>query len=143
MKKKATPYVLLALGLLLFGGGLVLMKTQGDPQGIMRALPYVCVGIGCGLIGQGGGELIARRAFGKNPELQRQKEIELKDERNVMVSNRAKARAFDLVIPVFGALQLAFALMGVDMAAVLLLAFAYLFVVCSSVYYGAKYNKEM
>ena len=44
---------------------------------------------------------------------------------------------------VFGALMVAFALMGMDMVAVLLLVFAYLFVVGSAVYYRVKFEKEL
>lgn len=44
---------------------------------------------------------------------------------------------------VFGALMLAFALMGVDMVATLLLVFAYLFVHGYAIYYRCKYNEEM
>jgi hypothetical protein len=70
-------------------------------------------------------------------------EIERKDERNVSISNRAKAKAYDLMIYVFGALLLSFALIGVDMVEILLLVFAYLFVAGYGVFYRIKYDKEM
>ena len=44
---------------------------------------------------------------------------------------------------VFGALMVSFALMGIDMVAVLLLVFAYLFVHCFALYYSFKFDKEM
>ena len=44
---------------------------------------------------------------------------------------------------VFGALMIAFALTGVDLPALLLLVFAYLFVHVSVIYYRAKLDKEM
>lgn len=44
---------------------------------------------------------------------------------------------------VFGALMLSFALMAVDMIAVLLLVFAYLFVQGAAIYYHSKLEKEM
>ncbi len=40
---------------LLFLAGVVLIKTIADPRGVMLALPYVLVGVGCGLFGGGMG----------------------------------------------------------------------------------------
>ena len=62
MKAKITRYATIIVGLLLLAVGLYLAKTNGDPQGVMRALPYVCIGIGCGLFGHGMGDMISERA---------------------------------------------------------------------------------
>ena len=48
-----------------------------------------------------------------------------------------------MMLFLFGALMLIFAIMGVDLAAVLLLVFAYLFVHGCAVYYRIKYEREM
>jgi len=143
MKKHVLQTALGILGLVLLAAGLYLAKTIAVPQGIMRALPYVFIGIGCGLFGQGMGGVIERRVLRKNPEILKQKEIEVNDERNREISNRAKAKAYDTMVFVFGALMITFALMGVDMVAVLLLVFAYLFVVGSHIYYRVKFEKEL
>lgn len=143
MKGRARDLVVTLAGAALAVLGLVLLKTYPDPTGVMRTLPYVCIGLGCGAFGHGMGNLLARRAMKSSPELQRRTEIERRDERNVALGNRAKAKAFDLMLFVFGALMVAFALMGVDVAAVLLLVAAYLFVVASGVYYRMKYDREM
>lgn len=143
MKKDLCDYLLTALGLILLLAGLYLVKTFTEPEGMMRALPYVCIGVGCGVFGQGMGNIISRKAMKNSPDLQRQMEINKKDERNIAIGNRAKAKAFDMMIFVFGALMLSFALMGVDLTAVLLLVFAYLFVLFYGVYYRMKYDREM
>lgn len=144
MKKKIfSSYIITALGLILLGSGLYLIKTVADPQGIMVALPYVLIGVGCGIFGQGMGDLISRRALKGYPDMEKQMEIEKKDERNIAISNRAKAKAYDLMIYVFGALLLSFALMGVGLAPILLLDIAYLFVIGYGVFYRVKYDKEM
>ena len=70
-------------------------------------------------------------------------EIEQRDERNIAIADRAKGKAFDMMTFVFGALMLAFALMSVDLPAVLLLVFAYLFVHGYAIYYRCRYEKEM
>jgi hypothetical protein len=53
MKKDITAYFALVFGLLLVSIGLYLIKTIIEPQGIMRALPYVCVGSGYGIFRHG------------------------------------------------------------------------------------------
>lgn len=136
-------FVVAAIGLLLLAAGLCLVKMVADPQGIMLALPYVCIGIGCGLLGQGMANVISQKAIEKNPEIQKQKEIEVNDERNIAIGNRAKAKAFDVMTFVIGALMLTFALMNIDLAAILLLVFAYLFMQGCGIYYRCKYEKEM
>ena len=143
MKKHGLQTALGILGLALLALGLYLVKTTNATEGILLTLPYVFVGIGSGLLGQGMGGVIERRVLKKNPEILKQKEIEVNDERNQQISNRAKSKAYDVMVFVFGALMVAFALMGMDMVAVLLLVFAYLFVVGSAVYYRVKFEKEL
>ncbi len=139
MKPKKTDYVLIALGVLLFAGGLILAKVYKGAA----ALPYLCIGVGCGMFGHGMGEVLSVRARRADPEGFRQMDIEKKDERNIALAARAKGKAFDLMTFVFGALLVAFALIGVKIEPLLLLVFAYLFVHGSAVYYRAKLEKEM
>lgn len=143
MTKKTLPYVQVATGLVLLATGLYLVKSISNPQGFLRALPYIFVGLGCGIFGQGMGEIISIKTTKNNPSIQKQLEINKKDERNIAIMNRAKAKAYDMMTFVFGALMLSLALMGVDFITVLLLAFAYLFVVGYGIYYRCKYEKEM
>lgn len=143
MKKNTWNYFVTVVGLLLLGAGLYLAKTVIEPQGVMRALPYVFIGVGCGIFGQGMGEIISRRAIKNNPDIQKRMDIEKNDERNMAIANRAKAKAYDMMIFVFGALMIAYALMGIDLVQVLLLVFAYLFVIGYGIYYRFKFDKEM
>ena len=123
--------------------GLILVKTITDPQGIMEALPYICIGVGCGIFGHGIGNIINRKALKNSPDIQKQVEIEKNDERNIAIGNSAKAKAYDMMIFVFGAVMISYVLMGINMIAVLLLVFSYLFVIAYGLYYRFKYNKEM
>ena len=143
MKKKSFDGAVALIGLILLAIGLYITKSVTEPQGIMKSLPFVCIGIGCGAFGSGFGNVISKRAIKNSPELQKQMDINQKDERNVAIANRAKAKAYDIMIFVFSALMISFALMGVDMVAVLLLIFAYLVVIGFSVYYRIKFEKEM
>ena len=139
MKSQKVNGLIIALGVLLFAGGLILTALSKGA----KVLPYLGIGLGCGLFGHGMGEVLARRARRADPARFRQMDIEKKDERNIVISAGAKARAFDLMTFVFGALLIAFALMGVETAPLLLLVLAYLFVRGSAVYYRAKLEKEM
>lgn len=143
MKNKYGTYGIAFLGLVLLGVGIFLIKTLIDPQGILKTLPYILVGLGCGIFGHSAGNIFSQRVTKNHPEIQKQMEIDTKDERNITISNSAKAKAYDMMLFVFGALMLAFSLMNVDLIVVLMLLFAYLFVVGCDVYYHLKYDKEM
>ena len=139
MKSQKVNYAVIALGVLLLAGGLILTAAHRGT----KVLPYLGIGLGCGLFGHGMGAVLAARARRADPERFRQMDVEKKDERNVVLAAAAKAKAFDLMTFVFGALLIAFAFMGVETAPLLLLVFAYLFVHGSGIYYRAKLEKEM
>ncbi|MET0017505.1 hypothetical protein [Oscillibacter sp.] len=138
--KKGVFFTLSVIGLVLIAVGLYFAKSAPETQGVMRVLPYYCIGIGCGAFGHGVGELIALKAAGN---LQKQIEIEKKDERNIAISNYAKGKAFDAMIYIFGALIVSFGLMNLAPYVVLMLVFAYLLVAGIAIYYRCKYDKEM
>jgi hypothetical protein len=143
MKKNSTDNIITVIGILLLGVGLFLTKKLVNPQGILKALPYILVGLGCGTFGHGMGNLINRKALKSSPDIQKKLDIDKNDERNVAIGYRAKAKAYDMMIFVFGSLMLSYALMGTDVTVVLLLVFAYLFVIFYGIYYRCKYDKEM
>lgn len=143
MKKKNFNYLVTVIGLLLLATGLILLKAIANPQGILLVVPYVCIGLGCGAFGHGVGDIVNNRVAKNNPQLQKQMEIDKNDERNIAIANQAKAKAYDIMLYVFGALMVAFALMSVDMVVVLLLVVAYLVVVGFFVYFFNKYHKKM
>ncbi|MEA5041119.1 MAG: hypothetical protein VB053_01115 [Oscillibacter ruminantium] len=136
-------FAMAILGVVAAAVGFALIRTLDTPGGILRALPYVLVGLGCGAFGHGVGAVVSRRAVEKNPEAQRRLEIDQKDERNIAIANCAKARAWEAMTYIQCALMLAFALMGTDMAALLLLVFADLFAEGVGIYYRFKYDREM
>ena len=139
MKKKTAAY--LAIGIV----GIVLaLAAKFLLQGFLSNVQSgAMVGVGAGLFGYGMGKGCVALWGEKHPDLMRQSEIEEKDERNVAILNRAKAKALDRMFYVFGALMVSLALMGADIGVVLLLVAAYLFVAGCMVYYMCKYQKEM
>lgn len=140
MKKSKIAFnvVLSILGIGILGLGLAFIKL-----GIGVVIPYICVGLGCGLFGQGFGNLISNRIAKKNPAFAKQQEIEKSDERNVLLAGLAGLKAYNAMVYIFGALMVAFALMNVELKVILLLVFAYLFVCGVHIFYRIKYEKEL
>lgn len=142
MSRATKQYILTIAGILCCITGLVSLKAIAEPQGVLQVLPYLCIGIGCGVFGHGAGEIAANRAYAKNPQLRKQMEIEKQDERNIAIANQAKAKAYDSMLYVLGAVMIAFALMNVQTTTILLLVGAYLLVVGVFIFYLNKYQKE-
>lgn len=71
MNKKLINYFILVIGIILFGGGLILIKTLDNPNGVLRALPYIFVGIGCGIFGHSMGNILTTRIIRKYPDVKK------------------------------------------------------------------------
>ena len=143
MKRKVLEILLAAAGILLMAAGLLLLRTFPEAEGAARVAPYLMVGFGSGMFGHGMGDVISRRALKGAPDVQKALEIERTDERNVMIDNAAKGKAFDLMTYLYGALTFSFAIMDIGIAPVLLLVAAYLFVHGYAVYWRVRLEKEM
>ena len=143
MKGKVGKAAVVVLGAGAAAVGFVLQLTTASYGSFLWVLSAVLIGLGCGAFGHGLGDLLSQRALKDAPELARRLEIEATDERNVALANAAKAKAFDQMLYIFGALMLAFVLMQIELAAILLLVAAYMFIVGCSIYYRSKYEKEM
>ncbi|WP_136479714.1 hypothetical protein EPD62_004670 [Acetivibrio thermocellus] len=143
-QNKIVRYIVFAIiGFIIFGIGLFLIIQLPDADGILKTLPYICIGLGSGLFGGSLGTAIKNWFVLKNPEIAKQVEIEEKDERNCSISDRAKAKAYDLMLYTYFIILLAFALMGVELYVEITLIVVYLFIISTKVYYLIKYHKEM
>lgn len=138
MRRKIIDWTMLGVGIVLLIAGALCVKTMNA-----QAFPYVCIGLGCGLFAHGVGGRIESRAVCSDPALARRMEIEKNDERNTAISNGSKAKAFDLALYVFSALMLAFCLMNVETAVILLLTAAYLVVTGYWIYCRIQMDKKM
>ena len=143
MKRKVLESLLAAGGVLLMAAGLLLLRAFPEAEGAARVAPYLMVGLGSGMFGHGMGGIISRRALKGAPDVQKALEIERTDERNVMIGNAAKGKAFDLMTYLYGALTFSFAMMDIGIAPVLLLVAAHLFVHGYAVYWRIRLEKEM
>ena len=140
---KKADYFFAVVGVLLAVTGVFLVMTLENPQGILLTLPYVLLGAGCGMFGYGMSNIISKKVISKDEKLQKQLAVEEKDERNIAISNKSKAKAYDFMTFMFGILLLILTLMNTDMIALLLLVAAYLSVHIYAIYYRFKYEKEM
>ena len=141
--KKNNAYLLTIFGLILLVIGLILIKTNILTSSFSLAIPYLLVGIGCGMFGHGFGKIIEIKTTANNPELLKEIEIEQNDERNIEIMNKAKAKAYDAMTFIFAALLLAISPMNIPLQVILLIAISYLIIIGVSIYYRIKYNKEM
>ncbi len=130
-------------GLVLLAAGVALAVAIKEPEGIMRYLPFLCIGYGCGIFGGGMGTLSGRKLLEKNPKAKKQKEIAEKDERNVVIAYRAKAKAYDMMFFMFAVLIISFVLMEIGIVPVVMLICAQFLILGYGLYYRMKYEKEM
>ena len=77
--KKRNALLLTAAGLLLIAAGLLLLRTSNFSTDNLPALPYLLIGVGCGVFGHGAGAGISRHALKNAPEIQKQIEIDQRD----------------------------------------------------------------
>lgn len=140
--KKANHYVILISGIILLITGFCLVKLSTEPQWFMQTLPYVCIGIGCGMFGHGISNIINKKALERDPILAKQKDIEANDERNIQHANISKAKGFTMMTYVFSALLLVYAFMGVSPKILLPFVISYLFVQFYAFYHRLKIDKE-
>jgi len=122
--------------------GFVLAFTVGEPEGIMQALPFAFIGIGLGAFGGGLGAVISIHIMKKNPEMAKQVIIEATDERNVAISNKAKAKLFDFEWYMFAVLILFLATMLTGPVVVLIFIGALFLRIILFVYLLNKYHKD-
>ena len=101
--------------LMLIAGILLAILTD------VGAVSYVLIGIGVGSFTGGFGGLISTRMMKKDAEFARKINIEMTDERNIMVELKAKAGAHDFISWVLWPVAILFAALQFELWAVLLL----------------------
>lgn len=143
-KRRNQGWAPFLLGLaLLLGAWLLLKLIPSLDAEHWRVVPFLALGVGCGLFGGGAGELLAAQAMKKHPELQKQDEINRKDERNVALGNAAKAKGYNMMTFAFGAMLLFSVLMDADLALTLVLVAVYLFIQFYTLWWRFRLEKEM
>ena len=145
-KRRRQGWMLFLAGLLLLAGAWLLLKLlPGLDTTPWRAVPFLCLGVGCGLFGGGTGELLAVQALLdiERDGIDKQYENAERDERNVAIGNAAKAKGYDVMTFAFGAMLLFSVLMEADLALTLVMVAVYLFIQFYSLWWRFKLEKEM
>jgi len=145
MKSEGTAkYVAFSvLGFLVMAAGFLLAIFLPGTDGFLRILPYICIGAGAGAFGRNFGNAVREHIIKKNPGIARKIEIETNDERNMAITGRAKAKAYEIMQVLLWVLTIVFALLQADLYVILSLVAVNLIVIFSMLYYIDKYNKEM
>ncbi|HIV16466.1 MAG TPA: hypothetical protein IAB17_00580 [Candidatus Alectryocaccobium stercorigallinarum] len=90
-KKKKSPNKNFYLVLGIIGVAMALIAKYALDTSTEKTLSAVLIGIGTGLMGFGIAKWLVALWGERNPELMRASEIEMKDERNQMIRNKAQA----------------------------------------------------
>ena len=78
-----------------------------------------------------------------NEEPVRKIEIEENDKRNILIAEKSKARAYDIMIYIFAVLILIFSLMGINRLAIIFIVVAFLSIQLYALYWRFAFEKKM
>jgi len=123
--------------LLLISGVLLAILTD------VGVVSFILIGIGAGSFTGGVGGFISARMMKKDAELARKINIEMNDERNVMVDLKAKAGAHDFISWVLWPVIILFAALQFELWAVLLLVGVQIMRMIVMFYLMHKYRRAM
>lgn len=138
MRKKNWLYVIfLIAGIGSLGAGFCLQAEE------VKRISGMFIGIGAGLFGMSISGLLMKRLEQEHPELDKQAEIEYKDERNIIIRNRAKAKAGDMTQWLMMGIAYFTIAISAPLWITLAVIAAFLFYHAAGVYLMNKYQKEM
>lgn len=140
-KKVDLNIILAAIGVVLFciGGFGIKMEWLAG----LRVLAVVFIGMGCVIFGHSFGTIVQIKIMEKHPAEKRRIEIEQKDERNIMIQNAAKGKAFDAMGYIYAAIMFIFALLNFDYIVILFLVGSYLTVYGIMIFHLSRLRREM
>lgn len=108
-----------------------------------KAVSGTLIGIGAGSAGLSISNLLMIRAGRKNPELEKQANIDYNDERNMMIRSRAKAKAADITIWMVMAIAYVTILISAPLWVTLAVVAVFLIYHFMSHYLMVQYQKSM
>ena len=88
----------------------------------LKALSGVCIGVGAGLFGMSVANLVTYRMRASHPEVFAKKDIEVNDERNTIVRDKAGAKVNGILMIILAVITLVFVLLDVELYVSLTLA---------------------
>ena len=142
-KNVIEEWLLTFVGIGLVVVGFLLHKYSLSTDKMMVIIPYILIGVGCGIFGHFMGNLIKYFSTKNHEELERQIQIDKNDERNILIAEKSKAKAYDLMIYLFTSILIIFSLMGVDKLAIIMIVAIYLSIQIYALYWRSKFEKKM
>lgn len=136
-KKKSFYVIILIIAFCMLIGGIF---AKGED---LRNISGILMGIGAGLIGMSGAKIYMINSEAKNPTLAKQNEIEFKDERNMQIRYRAKAKAADITQWLIMGIAYLTILVNAPLWVTLITVGVFLLYNVIEVYYMKKFNEEM
>lgn len=109
----------------------------------VKLISGLLIGIGAGLSGMSVANLVMKHLERKNPELEKQAEIEYKDERNTMIRNRAKAKAGNITQWLIMGIAYITIIVSTPLWVTLTVIVVFLIYNAIVIYLMNKYQKEM
>ena len=123
--------------------GFLLHKYSLSKDKMIVTIPYIFIGVGCGIFGHFMDNLIKYFSTKNHKELERQIQIDKNDERNILIAEKSKAKAYDLMIYLFASMLIIFSLMGVDKLAIIMIVAIYLSIQIYALYWRSKFENKM
>ena len=137
---KACFLAFLGIGLVVVG--FLFHNKNVSTDKMIAIIPYIFIGVGCGIFGHFMGNLIKYFSIKNHEELERQIQIDKNDERNILIAEKSKAKAYDLMIYLFASLLIIFSLMGVDKLAIIMIVAIYLSIQIYALYWRYKFESK-
>ena len=123
--------------------GFLLHKYSLSTDKMIVTIPYIFIGVGCGIFGHFMDNLIKYFSTKNHKELERQIQIDKNDERNILIAEKSKAKAYDLMIYLFVSILIILSLMGVDKLAIIMIVSIYLSIQIYALYWRSKFESKM
>lgn len=142
-KNVIRDWVLTFLGMGLVVVGFLIHKNSVSTDKMIITIPYIFIGVGCGIFGHFMGNIIKYFSTKNHEELEKQIHIDKNDERNILIAEKSKAKAYDLMVYLFVAMLITFSLMGVDKLAIIIIVVIYLSIQIYALYWRSKYENKM
>ena len=123
--------------------GFLLHKYSLSTDKMIVTIPYIFIGVGCGIFGHFMDNLIKYFSTKNHKELERRIQIDKNDERNILIAEKSKAKAYDLMIYLFVSILIILSLMGVDKLAIIMIVAIYLSIQIYALYWRSKFENKM
>ena len=133
--KIVSSTVALLIGTMLIILGVVLNLTDN--------ISGAFLGIGAGLCGAAASILISIKLYNKHPQMLKNKNIEVNDERNIIIKDKAKASAFRIYTFVLSAVLMSLVFANLSSVWLFAAICLYIFRFVLEIFFVSKYMKEI